>query len=88
MSTPNDYNQKKRLELVTIGMQRGIRYSHKMSKTELIKNLIKNDDDPNHILDKDVQVKCYGYHKKWISKNREQYNKYIRDYRDKIKNML
>ena len=88
MSPLNDYTQTKRSELVGMGMHRGIRYSHKMTIPELIKNLQKNDKDPNHILDKAVQAKCYGYHKKWCTTNRAQYNKYMCDYRYKIKNNI
>ena len=88
MSTTNDYNKMTRIELIPLGIERGIKYICKMNKSELIKNLKKNDDDTNYIIDIDVRAKCQEYHKKWKTQHREQYNKYYREYRVKNKNQL
>ena len=68
MSNKIDYNSMTRLALIPIGMERGIHYSHKMNKAELITCLEKNDVDSSFVLDKDIQAKCYAYQRTWILK--------------------
>ncbi len=74
------YKTMTRPALIQLGLKRGILYSHVMNKPALINILEKNDVDPSIVLDLDIQAKKYRYQTKWLSKHREAYNKYHRDY--------
>ena len=75
-----DYSTLKRDILKQICLSRGIKYSHKMSKSVMIVMLSKNDVDPNIIEDLETKIKCCGYHTTWLNKNRTFYNSYHKTY--------
>ncbi len=75
------YKTMTRPVLIQLGLKRGILYSHIMNKPALINMLQKNDADSSIVLDLDIQAKKSRYQTKWVSKHREAYNKYHRDYR-------
>ncbi len=74
------YTSMARPALISVGLKRGILYSHIMNRPQLISMLEKNDADSSIVLDLDVQAKKTEYQKRWLSKNRESYNKYHREY--------
>ena len=59
---------------------RKIKYCYKMNKTKMIEMLEKNDKDPFFVSDPETRTKFYKSNTKWLSNNRDVYNKYQKTY--------
>ena len=78
-----NYALMKRSDLFSLALDRGIKYSYKMNKSQLKSMLEKNDIDPNCVLDKDIQKQMIGYQNTWRAKNKEHVASYKREYRQR-----
>ena len=78
-----NYYRLNNKQLQKLCMERKIKYYNRMNKHQMIEILLKNEKEPNYVVDEDIKKKSFNYHKNWITKNHEKYNENQKKYQRK-----